>query len=69
MCDGETPVPVVPSPKFHAYVNVRPPESVDPAPLMLTAIPVTPEYGPPALAEIVPPVIVAVVVAVADPPA
>jgi hypothetical protein len=35
-----TPVPVVLSPKFHAYVSVSLFGSLDPAPLKLTAMPV-----------------------------
>jgi hypothetical protein len=38
------------SPKFHAYVNVCPCGSLDPAPVKLTAVPAVPVYGPPAFA-------------------
>jgi hypothetical protein len=47
---GLTPVPVVLSPKFHAYVRACPCGSVELLPLKLTAVPAIPVYGPPALA-------------------
>jgi hypothetical protein len=42
VCVGLAPVPVVLSPKFHAYVSVSLCGSLDPAPLKLTAVPVVP---------------------------
>jgi hypothetical protein len=47
---GLTPVPVPPSPKFHAYVSDWPCGSLEPLPLKFNAVPVVPVYGPPALA-------------------
>jgi hypothetical protein len=47
---GLTPVPVLPSPKFQAYVSVCPCGSLEPLPLKLTAVATVPLYGPPGFA-------------------
>ena len=39
---GETPLPVLPSPKFQRYVSASELPSVEPAPLNVTAVPATP---------------------------
>ena len=44
MCDAVTPLPVAPSPKFHAYDTIVP-LSVEPAPLKLTTSGGAPEVG------------------------
>src|SRR5262249_14949210 len=46
VCDVVEPVPVVPSPKFHANDVIVPLGSLDAAALMFTALPSEPVYGP-----------------------
>ena len=63
-----TPLPVVPSPKFHAYDAMVPSASDDAAPLRLTAEPAVTDWSAPAFATGGRFVIVATAVSVAVAP-
>ncbi len=69
VCVGLTPVPVLLSPKFHAYVSVSFCGSLDAFPFSVTALPSAALYGPPAFATGACAVMVAIVVALEVAPA